>query len=111
MKKKALFLGDTKRVIGAFPAEVRREAGYQLDAVQDGLEPTDWKPFPAIGPGVREIRIRERSGAFRVIYQATLDDMVLVLNAFRKKAQKTPQREIDKARERLAGYLKERGPR
>jgi phage-related protein len=41
MKKKALFLGDTKQAIRAFPKEARREAGYQLDAVQDGLDPTD----------------------------------------------------------------------
>lgn len=109
MKKAALFLGDTKRVIGAFPKDARREAGYQLDAVQDGLEPTDWKPFPAIGPGVREIRIREASGAFRVIYQAALQDVVLVLSAFQKKTQKTPLREIEKARDRLGDYLKRRG--
>ena len=74
-----------------------------------GFEPTDWKPFPAIGPGVKEIRIRERSGAFRVIYQATLADVVLVLNAFQKKAQKTPLHEIEKARDRLTEYLKTRG--
>ena len=111
MKKTALFLGDTKRAIGAFPKHARREAGYQLDAVQDGLDPTDWKPFPAIGPGVREIRIREPSGAFRVIYQATLDDVMLVLNAFQKKTQKTPLREIEKARDRLMDYLKRRGAR
>jgi phage-related protein len=111
MKKRALFLGDTQRVIGSFPKDARREAGYQLDAVQDGLEPTDWKPFPAIGPGVSEIRIRERSGAFRVIYQVTVEDVVLVLNAFQKKAQKTPRHEIEKARDRLKTYLKTRGPR
>src|SRR5687768_17028033 len=109
MKKKAQFLGDTKRAIRAFPKDARREAGYQLDAVQDGLEPTDWKPFPAVGPGVREIRIREPSGAFRVIYQAVLEDVVLVLNAFQKKTQKTPRHEIEKARHRLGEYLKSRG--
>jgi phage-related protein len=46
MKKKAQFLGDTKRAMRAFPKDARREAGYQLDAVQDGLEPTDWNHFP-----------------------------------------------------------------
>lgn len=109
MKKPAQFLGDSKQAIGAFPKDARREAGYQLDAVQDGLEPSDWKPLPAIGPGVQEIRIRERSGAFRVIYLATLGDVVLVLTAFQKKTQKTPPREIEKARARLSAYLKVRG--
>jgi len=108
-KKRAIFLGDTKRVIAAFPKDARREAGYQLDFVQGGDEPADWKPFPAIGPGVKEIRIRERSGAFRVIYQASLADVVLVLNAFQKKTQKTPLHEIEKARDRLNEYLRVRG--
>jgi phage-related protein len=108
-KKRAIFLGDTKRAISAFPRDVRREAGYQLDFVQDGFEPTDWKPLPAIGSGVREIRIRERSGAFRVICQAALADVVLVLSAFQKKSQKTPLHEIETARDRLNEYLKTRG--
>jgi phage-related protein len=46
-----------------------------------------------------------------VIYQVTIEDVVLVLNAFQKKAQKTPRHEIDKARDRLKDYLKTRGPR
>jgi phage-related protein len=46
-----------------------------------------------------------------VIYQATLEDVVLVLNAFQKKTQKTPLREIEKARDRLMDYLKRRGAR
>lgn len=108
-EKAAVFLGDTYRVIRAFPNEARRAAGYQIGRVQAGKDPDNWKPLPTIGPNVREIRIRESSGAFRVIYQATLPDAVLVLNAFRKKAQKTPRHEIDTARNRLGEYLK-RGP-
>jgi phage-related protein len=108
MSRQAVFLGDTKRVLREFPDEARREAGFQIRRVEQGLEPNDWKPFPSIGPGVREIRIRERGGAFRVIYHATLPEVVLVLNAFHKNAQKTPQHEIDKARARLMAYLKER---
>ncbi len=54
-----------------------------------------------VGPGVREIRVREASGAFRVIYLATLRDRVVVLHAFQKKTQRTPQRDIDLAAKRL----------
>lgn len=82
-------------------------AGYQIGRVQQGKEPDDWKPLGTVGPNVREIRIRESSGAFRVIYQATLADAVLVLNAFQKKARATPKREIDNARARLNEYLKQ----
>jgi phage-related protein len=106
MKKNARFLGETRRIIRAFPNDARREAGHQIDRVQSGLEPDDWKPFPKIGPGVREIRIRERSGAFRVIYQATIGDEVLVIHAFQKKTQKTPRHDIETARERLREFLR-----
>ena len=51
----------------AFPAVARREAGYQLDQVQQGRDPDDWRPMSTIKQGVREIRIREADGAFRVI--------------------------------------------
>lgn len=54
-----------------------------------------------IGPGVREIRVRETSGAFRVIYAATLADTVYVLHAFEKKAHKTPKRDLELATERF----------
>ena len=66
-----------------------------------GLEPADWKPMRSIGPGVREIRIRDRSGAFRVIYLATLSDRVLVLHSFQKKEQRTAKHHIDLAAARL----------
>ncbi len=51
----------------AFPETARREVGYQLDRVQRGLDPEDWKPMSSVGSGVREVRIHEQSGAFRVI--------------------------------------------
>jgi phage-related protein len=54
------FLGDALARLRDFPASVRRAAGYQLDRVQRGLEPDDWKPMPTIGAGVRELRIRDR---------------------------------------------------
>lgn len=104
--KDILFLGDALKAIREFPDEARRTAGRQIGRVQKGQEPVDWKPFPTIGPGVREIRIRESSGAFRVIYLATLADVVLVISAFQKKSQKTPREEIEKARTRLRAFLR-----
>jgi len=55
-----------------FPDVARSQAGADLFAVQRGDEPLDWKPTKAVGPGVNEIRIRDKAGAFRVIYLATL---------------------------------------
>jgi phage-related protein len=64
------FRGSALDDLRDFPLGARREAGYQLDQVQLGREPDDWKPMNTVKPGVREIRIREASGAFRVIYVA-----------------------------------------
>ena len=80
-----------------FPAPAKREAGYQLDRVQRGLDPTDWKPMTSVGLGVREIRIQYQ-GQYRVIYVASFEAEVYVLHAFRKKAQKTSKQDLDAAR-------------
>ena len=69
--KPVTFLGDSLDMVRAFPAGARREAGFQIDRIQRGLDPDNWKPMKTIGPGVREIRIRSGAGAFRVIYIAT----------------------------------------
>lgn len=83
-----------------FPLEVQREAGYQLDRVQNGLEPADWKPMTNIGPGAMEIRVKEESGQFRVIYVAKFADAVHVLHALQKKTQKTAAKDIELAKKR-----------
>jgi phage-related protein len=101
------FCGRSLEALRGFPAVVKREAGYQLDRVQHGLEPTDWKPMASIGPGVREIRIMHE-GQFRVIYIAKLVDAICVLHAFQKKTQKTRKQDIDAAKQALK-QLRQRG--
>lgn len=95
------FLGDSLARLRDFPEDARSQAGYQLSEVQQGNDPADWKPMKTVGAGVREIRVRESSGAFRVIYLASLPDRVLVLHAFQKKTQATPQKDIKLAARRL----------
>lgn len=99
--KQITFLGDSLRQVRGFPDDARSEAGFQLSEVQDGRDPGDWKPLATVGTGVREIRIREASGIFRVIYIATLAERVLVLHAFQKKTQATATKDIDLAAARL----------
>ena len=65
------------------------------------MDPDDWKPMKTVGPGVREIRIRDASGTFRIIYLATLPELVLVLHAFQKKTQQTAQHDVELAAKRL----------
>lgn len=72
--------------------------------VQKGRDPADWKPMKTVGAGVREIRIREEEGAFRVIYLANMGDQVVVLHAFQKKTQQTAQKDIDLAASRLRAW-------
>ena len=99
------FLGDSLKVIREFPEDVRQDAGYQLERVQEGKPPADSKPMPSIGRGVEEIRIWDEAGTFRVIYTARLEDAVYVLHAFQKKTQATSQRDIETARRRFAELM------
>ena len=99
--KPVTFVGDALDVLRDFPAQARSEAGYQIRPVQDGLDPDDWKPMSTVGPGVREIRVREETGTLRIIYLATLPEAVYVLHAFQKKTQQTAQRDLDLATRRL----------
>ncbi len=90
-----------------FPLHARKEAGVQLHMVQQGLEPHDWKPMAHVGQGVREIRIRDEAGVFRVLYVTRIEDAVYVLHAFQKKTQQTAKRDIDLAVERLKDLLRQ----
>jgi len=91
--KPIVFLGRSLESVRDFPVAVKREAGYELDKVQRGDAPKDWKAMPNIGPGVREIRIRI-DGAWRVVYVASRDEAIYVLHAFQKKTQRTAKRDI-----------------
>ncbi len=94
------FLGSSLNDLRDFPLSARREAGYQVDKVQHGEEPDDWKPMKIIGAGVQEIRILDEAGAFRVIYLAKLKDAVYVLHCFQKKTQRTSVQDIALASKR-----------
>ena len=59
-----------------------------------------------IGVGVNEIRVRDATGAFRVIYLATRPEAVYVLHCFQKKTEKTFQHDIDLAKRRFKAIPK-----
>lgn len=96
------FLGDALERLREFPAEARQDAGHQLYQVQRGEQPDDFKPMPAIGKGVEEIRVWDETGAYRVIYTARRAEAVYVLHAFQKKTQATSKRDLDIAKARFA---------
>lgn len=99
--KRLEFLGDSLEQLRNFPEMARKEAGVQLHKVQQGIQPSDWKPMTSVGQGVREIRIRDEAGIFRVLYITKIEDTVYVLHAFQKKTQQMAKRDLDLAATRL----------
>ena len=95
--KQVIWMGSSREDLSAFPREARREIGYQLEHVQEGVDPDDWEPMSAVGPGVREIRVQESSGAFRCIYLAKRPEGIYVLHCFQKKTRKTSRQDLDLA--------------
>lgn len=108
--KLVAWLGDSLDRVREFPDEARGVAGFELWEVQQGKEPSNWKPMPSVGIGVNEIRVRT-GGAFRVIYVAKFAEAVYVLHAFQKQARKTPKPDLDLARQRFRDLMRERKQR
>lgn len=104
--KTITFLCDSLDRLRDFPDDVRQDTGYQLDKIQRGRQPDDFKPMPIIGQGVEELRIRDETGAYRVIYYARLPDAVYVLHAFQKKTQTTAKRDLDLAAKRFNDLMR-----
>ncbi len=105
-EKPLKWVGSSLKDLIAFPDDAKRAAGYQLYRIQQGLNPENWKPFKSIGTGVKEIRISENKGIYRVMYVAKFDDAVYILHSFQKKTQKTAKKDIDIARTRYAQVKK-----
>ena len=101
------FSGSALDELRAFPSSVRREAGYQLNRVQGGLDPNDWKPLNTVGRGVREIRIWDADGAFGLIFVARFKDAIYVLHCFQKKTQATSKADLDLAAKRYRDIARE----
>ena len=98
--KALCFVGTARKDLAEFPESARRRAGHELFMVQAGREPADFKPLRTVGPGAYEIRVRDESGAFRVIYVARFEHAIYVLHAFQKKTQETAKADIDLAAQR-----------
>jgi phage-related protein len=106
--KPITFLGDSLDQLRDFPQGVRREAGFQLDRIQRGLMPENWKPVKTVGKGVNEIRVRDEAGAYRVVYLATFPEAVYVLHVFQKKTRTTAKTDVELAQTRLQSLIRSR---
>lgn len=105
--KQIVWVGDSLKRLREFSDEARREAGFELSEIQKGKAPSDWKPMPSIGLGVKEIRIHTEN-EYRVIYVAKFAEAIYVLHAFVKKTQQTAKREIDLAARRFTELANQR---
>lgn len=106
--KEISWIGSAYEDILGFPSEARREAGFQLGRVQAGLEPDDWKPFDDVGAGVRELRIRDCIGIYRVMYVAKFEEAIYVLHCFQKKTQATSKQDKEIAAARYRAVVRDR---
>lgn len=106
MMREITFLGDSLNGLRDFPTPTKQQAGYELHKVQCGDMPTNFKAMPTIGSGVIEIRLKDQSGIYRIIYTAKIGNAVYVLHAFQKKTQKTAKQDIELAKKRHNELLK-----
>ena len=103
-RRRLSWIGTSLQDVRRLPAVVRRAIGFELDAVQRGMDPADWKPMPAVGLGVREVRIHV-AGEHRVLYLARLRDAVHVLHVFEKKSRRTSGKDLALGRVRYRQVL------
>lgn len=107
--KDVVWLGSAKRDLVACAADVRHAAGRELERVQRGADPTDWKPMADVGRGVREIRVHV-AGELRVFYVATFSEAIYVLHVFEKKTRRTAPRDLALGRQRYQTMVQGRRP-
>lgn len=86
-----------------FPEEVRGDLADALARLDAGLNlslPLS-RPMPSISPSTHELRFRDRSGIYRVIYYIRRRQEVWLIHAFKKKTKQTPQQNIEVAKQRI----------
>ncbi len=105
--KPVKWMGSSRKDLKNFPEPARHKAGTELNLVQEGLDPENWKPMSSVGQGVREIRVQV-GGAFRLMYVVKFEEAIWVLHAFAKKTQKTSDSDLALAKSRYRELLRDR---
>ena len=93
-----------------FPDLKKKEVGYLLYKLQrcDSLLMPHSKPMPSIGKGCHELRVKGEDGAYRVFYLLKVENHIFIFHAFKKKTQKTPQKDIELGKKNLKDMLYEK---
>src|SRR5437016_14088865 len=97
-------MGDSLERVRALPADVRWNAGGQLERVQGGQNPDDFRRMPEVGSGTMEIRLHAEN-EYRVFYVARFEEAIFVLHCFVKKTRTTRQADIEMGRRRYRAML------
>ena len=90
-----------------FPEAVKEDLADALALLDEGVNlsmPLS-RPMPSIGSGVHELRLKDRSGIYRIVYFIRKQADIYLIHAFQKKSQKTPKENIELAKQRLKGVL------
>ena len=103
-EKNVVWMGNSLDALQAFPKAVRADLGADLRRLQIGEMPLDSKPMRTVGPGVRELRARDRNNQFRTMFVVRRGTEIVVLHCFIKKSRTTSKMDIDTARERLKAF-------
>jgi phage-related protein len=99
--KAVIWMGSSREDLKLFPEAAQNSLGYELYLVQCGLDPKDWKSMTSVGTGVKEIRVRDHAGIFRMVYLATRPEGVYVLHCFQKKTPRTSRSDLELATKRF----------
>ena len=84
-----------------FPAGILANIIHIMEMIEE-FGPNLGKPQTApMGDGLFEIRAKGKEGIGRSLFAVVIENEVVILNSFIKKSQKTPKKELDKARKRL----------
>ena len=85
----------------AFPAGILANFLHILEMIED-FGPALGKPHTApLGAGLFEIRAKGREGIGRALFCTVKGQEIVILHSFIKKTQRTPKKELEKARRRM----------
>lgn len=110
MKIDFLTLPNGKRPAEEFFQQLDNKTLAKIYRLIERLEAEGKLTFPHVRKlegykGLWEIRINAQKGALRIFYIHWLHDSIILISGFIKKSQKTPLRELERAR----SYLKQAG--
>lgn len=96
-------LPQCQRELEKLPQEVKDQLADAVAKLRKNLvlSMPQSRPISTIGKGVHELRIKDRSGQYRIIYLLKIGNAIYLVHAFKKSSRSTPAKNIDLARKRI----------